>query len=192
VSEDGGQAEATELAGRYAELMSVGDEDDDRKHATGSMVPGTQTDAEREYNTKVFGLTYRERHRKDYDRCIVLCMAPNPGRVNRCPSCYGKAAPMDIYLSQLDPAPGRAARMARWAGGAIGAWIGSFAEAVTFPFRVGRAHTAALIRDILQEAVEAGVSAEVEGLHDILTVAEQLETELRAIRDAVERAGESR
>lgn len=190
MSEEASQADATELAGRYAELMAVGEQDDDRKHATGNAVPGTMTEEEREYNQRVFGLTYRER-RKTHDRCIILCEAPNATRVNRCPSCYGKAVPMDIYMSRLDPMPGRAERVARWAGGVAGAAASSLVEAVMFPFRVGRAHTAALVRDILQEAMGSGLRAELDGLSDILTVTEALETELRAIRNAVERTEEA-
>jgi hypothetical protein len=191
VSEDGGgQADATELAGRYAELMHVGEDVADRKHATGKAITGEVTDAEREYNQRVFGLTYRERRGKDHDQCIILCTAPNDVRVKRCPSCYGKAVPMDIYMSQLDPAPGHAARVARWAGGVIGAAVAAFAEAVMFPFRVGRAHTTALVRDILQEAMSAGLRAEVDGLADILTVAEAIEKQLHDIRNAVERSEE--
>ena len=82
--------------------------------------------------------------------------------------------------------PPRTGRLAAWFGGVAAA----FAEAFMFPFRVGRAHTEALVRDILQEAVAAGLSAEVDGLTDIVAVAESLETDLRAIRNAVERAGE--
>jgi hypothetical protein len=176
VSEETDQADATEQARRHEGLLAVGGQEADRKHATGQGAPGPQTDAEREYNASVFGLTYRERH----DRCIILCEQPHPQRVNQCPSCYGKAVPMDIYLSQLEPVPGRGARLAAWAGGMAAA----FAEAFMFPFRVGRAHTAALVRDILQEAIGAGLTAEVDGLHEILTRLETLERELRAIRDA--------
>ena len=183
MSEDAAQADATEQARRYEGLLAVGEQENDRKHATGSVVPSEMTAAEREYNKQVFGLTYRERHGQTHERCIILCTAPNAGRVNRCPSCYGKAVPMDIYMAGLEPMPSRSARVAAWAGGVFGA----FAEAVMFPFRVGRAHTAATVQDILQEAIGAGITAEVDGLHDILTVAEALETELRAIRNAVER-----
>src|SRR5271154_5335128 len=151
--DDGPQAGALEELHRIGGLMAVGEADPDRKDGTGKTIPSTtSTEAEREHNARVFGLTYRERNNAAHDRCIVLCVGPNPGRVNRCPSCYGKAAPMDIYMARMDPMPSRAERIARWAGGVLGAAAGAFAEAVTFPFRVGRAHTAALVRDIMQEA----------------------------------------
>ena len=193
MSEEAGQADATEQALRYAGLIAVGDQESGCSHAVCGSVTGPVTDAEREYNAQIFGQTYRERTRaQTHSRCIVLCLAPRAGRVNRCPSCYGPAVPMDIYMSQLAPAPGRGARFATWAGGVIGAAAGAFAEAVTFPFRVGRAHTAATVRDILQEAIGAGLAAEVDGLSDILAVLEAVEGELRAIRQAADNAGEVR
>jgi hypothetical protein len=180
MSEEASQADATEQARRYAGLIGVGGDEADRKHATGQRMPAAQTQAEREYNASVFGQTYRERASvyRGTDPCIVLCQAPNETRVNRCPSCYGKAIPGDIYLARLQPMPGRAARFAAWAGGAIGTALAAFAEAVTFPFRVGRAHTAALVRDILQEAIGAGLTAEVDGLHEIITTVQGLAREL--------------
>lgn len=159
MSEEAGQADAAEQARRYAGLIAVGEQEADRKHATGQVIPDAQTDAEREYNASVFGLTYRERNTAaaKHDRCIILCLDPHPKRVNQCPSCYQKAVPVDIYLAQLEPLPGRAARLAAWMGGVAAAFV----EAFMFPFRVGRAHTEALIRDMLQEAIGAGLSVEL-------------------------------
>jgi len=160
--EEGRQLSAVEAAARYDGLLAVGDRQPERQHDTGNAVSDRQqTEAERRFNANVLGVTYRESKGHRHNRCIILCDQPNEQRVNRCPSCYGRAVPMDIYVSHLEPMPGRGARLAAWLGGLAGA----FAEAVTFPFRVGRAHTAALVRDILQEAIGAGLSAEVDGLN---------------------------
>lgn len=184
MSEDGAQAVIGEEAGRYSGGIGVGES------AARAVVGAVElqrevTDAEREHNAQMFGVTYRERVSwRAHNRCIVLCIAPNPGRVNQCPSCYGKAVPMDIYAAQLDPLPGRAARMGRWAG----EWFAAFWEAATLPFHRSQEHARALVIDVLQDAMAAGLTAEVDGLADILTALEGIEGELRAIRDAAERS----
>lgn len=145
------------------------------------------SDAEREHNARVFGETYRERAglvhgQRRGDPCLILCQQPSPERVNRCPSCYGRAIPMDLYQAKLEALPRRAERIGRWAG----EWAAAFWEALTMPFRHSAEHQRALIVDVLQDAMAAGLSAEIDGLADILTVLEGMEGELRAIRDAAE------
>lgn len=118
-----------------------------------------QSEAEREHNALVFGVTYRERHRVQvHDVCVAYCLTPGQRkRGQRCPACYG---PVDVRLldgEDIDPCPTRAERIAAWAGG----WAGAFCDAFMFPFRVGRAHTEAMVRDILQQAMAAGLRAEI-------------------------------
>lgn len=107
------------------------------------------TEAERAHNAQMFGVTYRERVTRDHNRCIILCLSPNPGRVNQCPSCYQKAIPMDIYAAGINPLPGRAQRIGRW----MGEWAAAAWEAFTLPFRRDEEHARALITDILQDAI---------------------------------------
>lgn len=184
MSEDGGQAVIGEEAGRYSGGVGVG-ESAVRAVVDAVELQSAMTDAEREHNAQMFGVTYRERiGRRAHNRCIILCMAPNPRRLNQCPSCYGKAVPMDIYAAQLEPMPGRAARMGRWAG----EWAAAFWEAVTLPFHRSQEHARALVVDVLRDAMAAGLTAEVDGLDGILATLEGIEGELRAIRNAAERS----
>lgn len=141
------------------------------------------SDEEREHNANMFGVTYRERVRRDHNRCIILCLAPNAKRVNKCPSCYGKAVPMDIYMAKLDALPGFAQRLGRW----IGEWLAALAEAVTLPFRRDREHARALIVDVLQDAMAAGLSADIPELADILTVLESIDKQLAELRNVVDK-----
>lgn len=141
------------------------------------------SDVERQHNAQTFGITYRERAGRAHDRCIILCLSPREHRVNQCPSCYGKAVPMDIYAAGLDPMPGRGQRIGRW----MGEWFAALLEAVRFPFHRDQEHARALVVDVLQDAMAAGLTAKVDDLADILTVLEGIESQLRAIRDAAER-----
>lgn len=125
--------------------------------------------------------------RRSHTRCVAYCLTPGDRRRGiRCPSCYGDIDIRPIGQEDIEPSPTRAERLAAW----IGAWIGAFCEAVMFPFRVGRAHTEALIRDTLQHSIDAGLTADIPGLADILAVLEGIEEELRAIRNAAESPGE--
>lgn len=119
--------------------------------------------------------------------CVTYCLTPGQRRRGiRCPSCYGDVDIKAIGQDGVEPSPGRAERLAAWVGG----WVGAFCEAVMFPFRVGRAHTEALIRDRLQQSIDAGLTADIPGLADILAVLEGIEEELRAIRSSAEAPGE--
>jgi hypothetical protein len=115
------------------------------------------TPEERDYNRRVFGQTYRERYGPPAGTCVSYCL--NPGRLRRgarCPSCYGPVV-IRAFSEDIAPGPTRAERLAAWIGG----WAGAFLDAMMFPFRVGRDHTRALVRDLLQEAIEAGLRAEI-------------------------------
>lgn len=145
------------------------------------------TPEEKQHNRRVYGVTYRERYGEPAGVCVTYCLTPGQRRRGiRCPSCFQGVEIRPMDGSEVEPGPTRAERFAAWVGG----WAGSFCEALMYPFRVGRAHTEAMIKDILQEAMAAGLSAEVDGLTDILTVLEGIEGELRAIRNAAELAGE--
>jgi hypothetical protein len=115
-------------------------------------------DAAQEHNRRVFGQTYREVYGPQHKRCIVLCINPGQRKPVRCPCCYGKAGfrPMD-ELPGIEPVPTRGQRLAAW----LGACAAAFWEAVTFPVQVSQEHRVALIRDVLQDAMEAGLTAEV-------------------------------
>lgn len=116
----------------------------------------------------------------DHDACVNYCRTPGQKRRGvRCPACYGTVVVRPIEGAGIERAPRRGERLAAWLGG----WFGAFLDAMMFPFRVGRAHAEATIRDILQEAMTAGLSAEIDGLADILTVLEGIEKEVRAIRN---------
>ena len=120
--------------------------------------PARMTEAEREHNAKMFGVTYRERNRpRDHDRCIILCVNPAPTRVNQCPSCYGKAVPYDVYQSGFEPMPGRAERFSRW----LGECAAAFVQAFRYPFQRDAEHYRALVIDVIQDAMRAGLRAEV-------------------------------
>lgn len=144
----------------------------------------------RAFESRLGGVVHREywgrsehSYGQDHDACVTYCRTPGQRRRGvRCPACYGPVVVRPIEGADIDPAPRRAERFLAWCGG----WIGAFADAMLYPFRVGRSHTEALIRDILQEAMAAGLRAEVDGLTDILTVLKGVEGELRAIRKATE------
>lgn len=145
------------------------------------------TDEERRHNRRVYGLTYSERYGRPGGVCVTYCLTPGQRRRGvRCSSCYQDVEIRPMDGSEVEPGPTRTERFMAWAGG----WAGAFCEALLYPFRVGRAHTEALVRDILQQAMEAGLSAEIDGLTDILTVLEGIEGELRAIRTATDAAME--
>lgn len=143
-------------------------------------------DAEKEHNAKKFGQTYREvhGHEREHKRCVVLCLDPGQRNAIRCPVCYGKAGtvPMD-QGPEIDPIPTKGARLAAWLGGTAAA----FWQGLRFPFTRDQEHYRALVIDVIQDAMEAGLTAEVDGMREILTVAKAIEGELRAIRDTVER-----
>ena len=117
---------------------------------------------EADYNRRLYGLTYRERYGRE-DRCIQLCKTPRRTPRNaRCISCYGKTAVMsfaDAAGQGLAPrrGPGRGTRLARWVGGLVGAAL----EGAAVPFQRSRDHQAALIRDLLQDAIGAGLAVEM-------------------------------
>lgn len=152
-------------------------------------------DEEDQHSQLVGGVIHREywgkqghSYGQEHDACVNYCRTPGQRRRGvRCPSCYGEVVVRPIDSADIEPAPRRWERFMAWCGG----WAGAFCDALMFPFRVGRAHTEAMIKDILQQAMEAGLSAEVDGLTDILTVLEGIEGELRAIRNAAELAGEN-
>ena len=119
-------ASPLEEARRFEGLLGVGDQEQDRQNRTGKTIPSAaSSDAERQHNANVFGLTYRERTtRTEHQRCIILCLDPHPKRVNQCPSCYQRAVPMDIYMAKLDPIPGRGEAFAR----GLGEWFAAFRD----------------------------------------------------------------
>lgn len=186
-------ADATDGAHRYNGALGIGQPNDSFEAAEVEHLSAL-TNEEREHNRRVFGQTWRERtgqtfadQRRSHTRCVAYCLTPGDRRRGiRCPSCYGDIDIRAIGQEDIEPSLTRAERLAAW----IGAWIGAFCEAVMFPFRVGRAHTEALIRDTLQQSIDAGLTADIPGLADILTVLESLEEELRAIRNAAESPGE--
>lgn len=192
MSEDSVQAvNAAEQAHRYSGAVGVGDEL--AAVVTGAPAGRTvadQTPEEKAYNRRVFGITYRERYGQPAATCVSYCQAPGQRRRGpRCPACYGPVEIRPLNGSDVEPGATRGQRFAAWAGGLAGA----FAEAMMFPFRVGRSHTEAMVRDILQEAMAAGLRAEIPDLpqlFDILQVLEGIEGELRVIRDAADAAGE--
>jgi len=108
-----------------------------------------------ELHREYWGWTNNE----DHTQCIVLCLNPGQRKPVRCPCCYGKAGfrPMHEWPEEIDPVPTRGERLAAW----LGACLAAFCEAVTTPFRVSRQHHVALIRDVLQDAMDAGLTAEV-------------------------------
>lgn len=187
MSETGEIADVTEQARRYEGTLIAGDPEEGRQNSLGTSgrTIADQTPEEREYNRKVFGVTYNERYGKP-GACVTYCLTPGQRRRGtRCPACYGEVAIRPMGGSDIEPGLTRAERIAAWFGG----WFGAFIDAMMFPFRVGRMHTEAMIRDILQQSINAELHAEVDGLTDILTVMESMESELRAIRNAAE-AGE--
>lgn len=118
----------------------------------------TPSGAEVEYHRQVFGVTYRERHGPEHDKCVVYCLEPGQKLKARCPKCYGPARLAPIAdAPDFDPGPGRMARLARW----FGVLLGELALGLAWPFRHSRAHHEALIRDILQDAIGRGLAAEV-------------------------------
>ena len=119
-------------------------------------------EAEKEHNRRVFGQTYREVNGRDHKYCIILCLDPGQRKPVRCPCCYGRAAfrPMRDAPG-IDPEPGRWERFSAWAGTCIGTFAAALWEAVTFLWRVSQDHRVALIRDVLQDAMDEGLIAEV-------------------------------
>jgi hypothetical protein len=115
-------------------------------------------EAEQEHHRRVFGQTYREVNGPEHKRCIVLCLDPGQRKPVRCPCCYGKATfrPMR-EAPPIAPEPGRGERLSAW----LGACAAAFWEAVTYPWRVSQQHRVALVRDVLMDAMEAGLTAEV-------------------------------
>ena len=118
---------------------------------------GAQVLAEKEHNRRVFGQTYRERVGPQHRRCIVLCLNPGQRNPQRCPTCYGKAGVLPMDQADVEPLPGRGEQFARWFGRCLGELI----DGIMWPFRQGREHRIALIRDILQDAMNAGLTAEI-------------------------------
>ena len=116
-----------------------------------------QREAEKEHNRRVFGQTYRELNGQ-HKRCIILCLDPGQRQPIRCPCCYGKAGFRPMHEGPpVEPVPTRGERLAAW----LGACLSAFHEAVTLPFRVSQEHRVALIRDVLQDAISDGLTAEV-------------------------------
>lgn len=181
----GGHSPATDPRG-----IAVAGEQPDNWHPTGAphaRSTSELTPEERQHNRQVFGVTYRERYGQPAGICVCYCLTPGQRRRGiRCPACFQEVEIRPLDVSDVEPGVSRAERFAAWAG----AWMGAFADALLFPFRVGRSHTEAMIRDILQEAMAAGLSAEIDGLADIAQTLEGIEGELRAIRNAVDAAGE--
>lgn len=123
-----------------------------------SYARGPVDGAEVEYHRRVFGVTYRERYGPGHDRCVVYCLEPGQKLKGRCPKCYGPARLAPISEApDFDPGPGRSARLARWAG----VLLGELALGAAWPFRASREHHQAMIRDILQDAMAAGLAADV-------------------------------
>lgn len=181
----GGHSAVTDPRG-----VAVAGEQPDNWHPTGAPAARTLaelTPEERAYNRQVFGVTHRERHGQTAGVCVTYCLTPGQRRRGiRCPACFQDVEIRPLDGSDVEPGVSRAERFAAWAGG----WAGAFADAMLFPFRVGRSHTEAMIRDLLQEAMAAGLRAEIDGLADIMQVLEAIEGELRAIRNAADAAGE--
>lgn len=177
----GGHSAATDPRGTLAS-----GELPDSWHSTG-VPPGRtvaeMTPEERDYNRWVYGLTYSERYGRKTATCVTYCLTPGQRRRGiRCPACYEdvEIRPMS---DDIEPGLTRGQRFAGWLGG----WFGAFWDAMMFPFRVGRAHTEAVMRDILR-----GITFESDAMSDILQVLEGIEGELRAIRNTAESAaGES-
>lgn len=181
-----GHSTATDPRG----LIGAGDTPDSH-FSTGAPPARTladQTPEERAYNRSLYGLTYNERHGGARTGCVSYCLQPGQRRRGaRCPACYGTVDIRPLTEdSDIEPGPTRMDRFAAWAG----SWVGAFLEAVMFPFRVGRAHTEAMVRDILREALAAGL--QVDTLGDILTALEGIEQTLGAIRNQADRIGENR
>jgi len=117
-------------------------------------------DAENEHNRHAFGQTYREVHGpgRDHKRCVILCLNPGQRKPVRCPCCYGKAGFRPMHEGPpIEPVPTRGERLSAW----IGACLAAFHDAVTYPFRVSQQHRVALVRDVLQDAMQAGLTAEM-------------------------------
>jgi hypothetical protein len=115
-------------------------------------------DEEKEHNRRRFGQTWREVNGRDHKRCIILCLNPGQRKPVRCPCCYGNAGfvPID-EMPGIEPLPTRAERLAAW----LGTLAAAFWDAVTLPARVSQEHRIALIRDVLQDAMAAGLTAEI-------------------------------
>jgi len=86
-------------------------------------------------------------------RCIVVCRTDDPRPPKRCPSCFGRALSVPQWQAQLEPPPGLAARLGRWAGD----WCAAFWLALTYPWRLDQARLRALLEDMMA----AGLRAEV-------------------------------
>jgi hypothetical protein len=152
-------------------------EQPDNWHPTSAAPVRTLADLEpeeRDYNRRLYGLTYSERYgRKRARGCVSYCLTPGQRRRGvRCPACYGTVDIRPLDSDDIEPGPGLMERFAAWAGG----WAGAFADALLFPFRTGRAHHEAMVRDILREALENGLDVDV--LTDILAVLEGIEKRL--------------
>jgi hypothetical protein len=104
--------------------------------------------------------------------CVTYCTNPGQRRKGvRCPSCYGEVEIRAFGADEIEPGPTRAERFTAWAGG----WVAAFCEAVMFPARVSRAHTEAMVRDLLQEAIGAGLRAEILTVCPVCEASEQAE-----------------
>jgi hypothetical protein len=143
----------------------------------------SRTSAEIEHNRRAFGVTYNEVYgRDDHRQCIILCLDPGQRRPVRCPCCYKKAAYRGFdEMPEIEPIPTRGERLAEW----IGACMAAFWTGLTAPLRVSQEHRVALIRDVIQDAMAAGLTAEVVQICPVCAAAEDREV---AISEAGERA----
>lgn len=160
MSEDTGLDDRPHSAATDPHATVAAGELPDNWHPSGPpRAASSLSEAERDHNRQMFGITYRERHGlPEHAVCVAYCRNPGQRRHGaRCPSCYEKIDIRPIGSEDIEPVPTRAERFAAWAGG----WAGAFLEAAMFPFRVGRAHTEAMVRDILQQAMAAGLRAEI-------------------------------
>jgi hypothetical protein len=155
----------TTEGGRTVPVESWGAMGDNGAEARRDKRQQTDFDAadEYEYNRRVYGLTYRERH-GGKDVCIVLCKRPrSTPKAAKCPSCYQKirVAPLgqaaELGLEPGPPRPRLGPRLARWLGEMAGAAL----EGLAVPFQRSRDHRAALIRDLLHDVVGEGFIVEM-------------------------------
>lgn len=139
--------------------MSSEDEDSEGQFRDPGGILAVRSEAEIEHNRRTFGVTYREVYgRDDHSQCIVLCLDPGQRRPVRCPCCYKRAAYRGFdEMPEVAPIPTRGERLAQW----IGACLAAFWTGLTAPLRVSDDHRRALIRDVIQDAMEAGLRAEV-------------------------------
>lgn len=181
--DDGLEAEDESRGASELDLPTYSEHWGARPRTTADMTPG-----EKQYNRLVYGLTYSERYGIKGATCADYCLRfdpdiDKPRNGARCSHCYGRVEIRSFEGSEIEPGPGRAKRLAAWIGGCAGA----FCDALMFPFRVGRAHTEAMVRDILRE-----MTFESDVLADILQVLEGIEGEMQAIRNTADAAGGQR